>query len=838
MGFKSLFGRNDSPNIVGDLSSEGPKPLVSRFYLEFDQLEGAPTFELQDSLSVGSEEGDVILDYEGISPKHCTVILNQDILSIIDHGSSEGTFVNKKRIPSGRMIILDLKDKLKLGSIPFRVVVREEYQESPELIEDETVEQTPSELSEPLMAVEETVVPRMNETSEVSEAPETPEVPVAPEAPLESQADSSPLANEDKTQDIEVPTQELGLELAVKEPVEDSEPETEQPQDQELDQKVVEDDVVNEDLIESEEDQVKKTNKTPFFKSLFKRKTEPKKRTKIAMSGGASVDASNGFLRVMAFVFDVLIIGIIYSIFSSFSDFVDIVQALPKWISSMFEPIFNEFILPQVAVAYEALPAIEQMVEALASLYKDEYFFYIEFLTLVAIWRFVTPILFGQTIGQFFIGIRGEGGFLKKRILSIVRSFFGILFLPLFWLFDFPTLFSKRSLKEVLSGTRLYTPSSLLAIISLVVFTPLLVCLFFMSPLLRGLSFPEPVEFKSLSSVKLANYDRGERPVESSYYKISLPMENLQYVLPGFKFIQKNGKSKLEPSLTLVDNSEKAARLSLLKEVNLGDLFADFVHSNPLASINYPGISQMVNDVSNTNKSFKSRTFPHELISEEVQKLVKVSLSIGDLNIDKIKNNLLESGPFLGSYLDFKDKLISLFETLPSQFEFRQVGNAFHIVGIYTNGAMERVKLLPLNSKRTRLYQLSYPSSEKVAIYDLFGYNIRPEGVSKNPFLGFIDLLSSKELKENEELALEIFQSVYGRYYELSKRYLETEDEDLFRRIKSSTSGGLQILTENSKALGLPELVANKLAQNLTDLVKALDGKDLNYFGINAVGAI
>ncbi|MCO4755654.1 MAG: FHA domain-containing protein [Bacteriovoracaceae bacterium] len=822
MGFKSLFGKSDSPRIVGDDSgNEESGELVRRFCLEFQDLEGEPTFELESSLSIGSEDGDVTLDYEGISPKHCTIILNQDILSIIDHGSSEGTYVNKKKIPAGKMIILDPKDKLKLGSIPFKIVQREVPISTPEALEDNRP------VSEEL-------------ESEISEEPIT--IPT-PEADMEAPADEVPPAplameSEDRTQDVVVPTQELGLELSQSEMEVAQDSESNDKEEVQVEQLIAEknpeQDIEDEDLSSSE--QPDKEKGPSFLSKLFKKKKKTK-LTKISINS-PSVDAANGFLRVMGFVFDTLIVGTIYSILSSFPSFTEVVQTLPSWIGSMLEPLFTQFILPQVETIYALVPAIEQMVETASSLYKDEYFFYVEIAVLLAVWRFVTAIVFGQTLGEFLAGIRAQGSFLKKRVLSIIRAFFGALLLPLFWLFDFPTLFSKRGLKEVLSGTRLHTPSSLIAIISLLIFTPLLVCLFFMSPLLKGLSLPTPIEFKGIITVKLANYEKGERPVESSYYKLTIPMEKLHYVLPGFKFSQKNGKSKLEPSITIVDQNTKAARVSLLKEVNLGSLLEEFVRSNPFASINYPGISQMVNDVSNTNKSFKSRTFPQELIGEEIQRLMMVSLSIGNLEVEQIEKNLKESGPFLGPYLDFKDKLLALFDSTPTNFEFRQVGSAFHIVANYQAGAMERIKLLPLNSKRTRLYQVSFLRNDKVDIFELFAFNSGSGSISTNAFLGFIDLLSSNELKKNVELVTEVFQSVYGRYYELSKKSLELGDEDLYRRIKVSTNGVLQILTENTQALGLPEPISNKLSQNLTDLVKALDEKDLSFFGVNAVGVI
>ena len=87
--------QNDGDNTSG---SEFEGEYIDKFYLSFPTLAGEPTYLLDESLSVGSEVGSVVLDHPALSPKHCTITLNQDVISILDHGSMEGTFINKKKI--------------------------------------------------------------------------------------------------------------------------------------------------------------------------------------------------------------------------------------------------------------------------------------------------------------------------------------------------------------------------------------------------------------------------------------------------------------------------------------------------------------------------------------------------------------------------------------------------------------------------------------------------------------------------------------------------------------------------------------------------------------------
>jgi hypothetical protein len=134
-----LFKRKSSPTKGG---SEGQSDLdkmdyVKVFEIELSNMEGAPVYPLEGQVIVGSEVGDILISDPSIAPRHATFTLQDDVVSIIDHGSSSGTFINGKKISTGKNVILEESDKIGIGDLEVKIVVkknavkREEVPETP-----------------------------------------------------------------------------------------------------------------------------------------------------------------------------------------------------------------------------------------------------------------------------------------------------------------------------------------------------------------------------------------------------------------------------------------------------------------------------------------------------------------------------------------------------------------------------------------------------------------------------------------------------------------------------------------------------------------------------------
>lgn len=102
-------------------SGLGAGRRVKRFDIVLENLEGSPEYELKHKLVIGREVGDIVIDDASISPRHASFTLQDDVISIIDHGSQRGTFINGRKIPVGKFIIIETGDSIKVGDLDLKI---------------------------------------------------------------------------------------------------------------------------------------------------------------------------------------------------------------------------------------------------------------------------------------------------------------------------------------------------------------------------------------------------------------------------------------------------------------------------------------------------------------------------------------------------------------------------------------------------------------------------------------------------------------------------------------------------------------------------------------------
>lgn len=786
MVFKKMLSKEQPPENMGGEISEDTEGLVKRYYLEFPQLEGHPTHLLENSLTIGSETGDIVLSNDGIAPNHCTINLNHDVLSIIDHGSEQGTLVNGNQISPGKMVFLNPGDKVTIGSIAFDLIERAEADGTQPVYEAQ--EFTNTEVGVP-SSVEEHDYQTTGGTQNLSLETEGPGGFVPP--PVEEEG---PLQEGTKEHTLVIP---------------DEEP-----------------------------PKPKKSFSVGGAKKKGKKnvKKNKKKNKKFASAGSSSKEASNAFLRVLAIIFDGVMIAIIHNLASQDPAYNQFLTDLPNMFMEFATPIYNDFLKVHVDMLFEMLPELNEVKTLVASFYREEHKSWIQLGMLLILFRMNTAILFGATLGQCMVGIRAEGSFLRKRLLAIVRSILGFVFLPIFWLVDAPTLFSKRSLKEVLSFTRLHTPSTFMAILSITFFTPILTVAILLGPALRGMNLPQPMEFTPMRKVELGVFDESKIDSYSSYFKLGIPAIQVDYILPKFKFTQKGGKKSLTPSLIMARGEQNQYELKLLKNVSLAKLLNDFVAINPMASLKYPQLNLLVTDVANTSGNFKTAPYSQIAVAQEFNKLLQGSMSLLNLEQPELLINFVQDhGPFIGAFVEFRNSIESLMGEAAKNYQMKQLGNSIVIIGDYSIGRKVIHRILPLNSKNTKVYEISYTKGDENELFELIAWNSKFKDKSGDALLSFVDILDPESDRQN---LVNVFQNVSQTYYDLSKTALMEDKQKLYTDLQQSLQGSLDILIKNSEALKLPERASQKLSQNLGDLLKALKERDFRYFGISAVGAL
>lgn len=123
--FGNLFKRksvpkNDGNSVPSDIEKQ---QYIKVYELELSNMEDTPVYALKHQLSVGSEIGNIIIADPSVSPRHATFILQQEVVSVIDHGSVAGTSINGKKIEPGKYIILEETDVINIGDLEIRLKV-------------------------------------------------------------------------------------------------------------------------------------------------------------------------------------------------------------------------------------------------------------------------------------------------------------------------------------------------------------------------------------------------------------------------------------------------------------------------------------------------------------------------------------------------------------------------------------------------------------------------------------------------------------------------------------------------------------------------------------------
>lgn len=118
------FKGKSVPNNDGKGSDSLEKlQYVKVFELELSNMEDTPVYRLSHQLSIGSEIGNIIISDPSISPRHATFVLQDEVVSLMDHGSLSGTTINGKKIEAGKSIILEESDVVKVGDLEVRLKV-------------------------------------------------------------------------------------------------------------------------------------------------------------------------------------------------------------------------------------------------------------------------------------------------------------------------------------------------------------------------------------------------------------------------------------------------------------------------------------------------------------------------------------------------------------------------------------------------------------------------------------------------------------------------------------------------------------------------------------------
>ncbi|MBG07778.1 MAG: hypothetical protein CME68_03410 [Halobacteriovoraceae bacterium] len=351
-----------------------------------------------------------------------------------------------------------------------------------------------------------------------------------------------------------------------------------------------------------------------------------------------------GGLRFLAVVFDFCLAFALFSFFSKFELLNDFYKEIHKAILTLnlFDKYqFLNHTLPLVCLN----------------------------LTLFFIFRFWTTLIFGVSLSQFILGLRGGVSGLWDRIGGSIRVLFEFLLLPLF-LFEFICIFRIRTLKEFLTYTHVVDRDPKVPIVRIVIIAPIILLIMFVSPLYNNPSIALNKEIKVLSEIKEMRVKKRKVKIPKKYYasnsykfsSLSSLGDGRFIIFPSFDILKKGKIRTVVPFFTIYDSDSKTSgSWRVESKLDLFELFDRIKGMQPLFTKNYPNLSSALEkerklffireyDSGRENKSLMdSKTLG------EIQKYTEISFN---LQLRTIHNHMLKWGPFLGGYVLFKEKIM------------------------------------------------------------------------------------------------------------------------------------------------------------------------------------
>jgi hypothetical protein len=142
-----IFKRPAVPTNDGDSETSQIEKVhyVKAFELVLSNMEETPSYALTHQLSIGSEIGNIIISDTSVSPRHATFILQQEVVSVIDHGSVNGTHINGIKIEAGKYVILDELDVVTIGDLDVKLKISSVVAPVVEVEPEELPPETPPE---------------------------------------------------------------------------------------------------------------------------------------------------------------------------------------------------------------------------------------------------------------------------------------------------------------------------------------------------------------------------------------------------------------------------------------------------------------------------------------------------------------------------------------------------------------------------------------------------------------------------------------------------------------------------------------------------------------------
>ena len=568
------------------------------------------SYKLEKKMTIGSaQKVNISIQDKNLAPKHCIFRVQNNVVSIMDLGSKAGTMVERKRLESGRRVLITEDDELQIADCYGKIVFKsEESEEATDSIRDDRpknrlqmdepepppasdlegfeLEEERSELKIEMEGQEENV------NEEVHDEPDQDIFDIEKKLKIKEETNAENLDEGYELSFNDKPASKMGtiltkmtigmanlkqkLHLGSAPDQDKTQPNYPAAKIMSAEEEDVDPDVLNENTVIlgndggvpireklrklEEQKQVNKTSTKNLLQNI--RKESGGKTNKFKIIAFSRVAGVN--FRLLAVILDVFLVSALMKLPSS--------QSFVKQVDKIKDQIPLDKIMAStdsLKSLFEFLPkdiraiSIQEVLEVNLSLIIAYFLF-----------RIFTTFIFGVSFGQYLFGLRSLGGLVRKRLTGTVRASLEPLLSP-FLIFDLPCLLKKPTLKEIISRSGVQWDSRISAFLTILILCPLIAIYSFRSEIV---GYVPSLKETHVTKIDTTNYTAPAEEkinIDSSYFRFNSVFKNYKgyWIYPTFK-VQRVGRKNLIAPLIYVYHPKSGweAELSVHKDFKMKGL--------------------------------------------------------------------------------------------------------------------------------------------------------------------------------------------------------------------------------------------------------------------------
>jgi len=532
---------------------------------------------------------------------------------------------------------------------------------------------------------------------------------------------------------------------------------------------------------------------------------------------------ANAFVRLLGLIQDVfLALGIGFVLKQDAGAHQFITDATLNF-STFIQGLYKDHVVHM----FKSISFVTDLIVEVMVFLNDEFNF-LQVLLLTGLFRIVSTIFFGVSLGQYLSGIRTPGPFMLKRVMGVIREIVGFVTGPIL-IADFPALVSQRTLKEWLSFTKQTCPSIMISSVSNVIFLPLTLAFFLVSPLLNLYgdgTFVSTVERK-WGKPKWAM----ETSHTSTHLGFSLPSTaSSWWIFPRMNPSRIGQKMTFLPAVEIASLAgELKAELSLVKNFSMEKLFQIPLAHQWFLKQKFPLLDSKLSAEKIKNPEFKSQTNENDQkdLSLEMKKILDLSFK---LELTSWMTAPQDYGYLTTGLNEFKLAFLDIVEN-PEHLDLEWVQSENQeLLSVSFSKPTHFDLFIPLNFGQGHVYRMDYPKEganriRKLLVDNFFGAlkfsDLEKKEESFPSALTIVDALV--ELKNPE--GIKGIPLIYSYYFFQSLNILKLKNPLIEDSFKMSLDQTLKYL-ESLK--GKPDLEALHL--KIAEINVAFLNRQLDYF--------